>query len=562
MTSQGDSGKRRRFSRKTSIGIIAVGFLGLLYWGAMVVADRQLTRMLPDALAEAVGGRDAARYTVTVEGVKLSYSLRGVTVRNLRVSLDSTAAAKTTEPALIRAANLGLLRVSGLRLIPLLLGKGIFVSSIEIDGPVISLDFAAAGGNAGESAQPEDAEPMAQSDSPRPPNATLRSVSIRNGSIDLKRPTDYGALTSFLRNLELKLTEIQIDTVTLANPVSALTNSRVSLAFDTVYHVLDDSLYTVTATGFRAESRDSVMEIGTIQFTPTLEATPFFGRLRQRADRLGLSAGPIRIEGLDFAKYISDEALAIRLIEVDSLDLNVHSDIDLDWGPKARPCRYHMGFSEIPVPFRIDTVRVNDGFIRYSELARGSVSPGELTFEEVAGLITNLTNDPDLMTPATPAVVNMTARLFGEGDMEATVRYPLLSPTLDFDIEASAGPMSLTTANRFASNVAGVEVTKGDLDSLWVGLESRDGKATGRVHMRYRDLDFRMFDRNTGKEKVWHSVLGFAGRVATRGSNPGKPEGEPRDGKIDYTCGEDHIVFFEFFVGSLVNGVKRIVLIL
>ena len=557
-----DSGKQRRFSRRTSIGIIAVGFLGLLYWGALVGADRQLARMLPDALAEAVGGRDAARYTVTVEGVKLSYSQRGVTVRNLRVSLDSTAAAETTEPALIRAANLGILRVSGLRLIPLLLGKGIFVSSIEIDGPVISLDFTEAGGNAGELAQPEDAEPVAESESPRPPNATLRSVSIRNGSIDLKRPTDYGALTSFLRNLELKLTEIQIDTVTLANPVRALTNSRVSLAFDSVYHVLDDSLYAVTATGFRAESRDSVMEIGTIQFTPTLEATPFFGRLRQRADRLGLSAGPIRIEGLDFAKYISDEALAIRLIEVDSLDLNVHSDIDLDWGPKARPCRYHMAFAEIPVPFRIDTVRVNDGFIRYSELAKGSVRPGELTLEEVAGLITNLTNDPDLMTPATPAVVHMTARLFGEGDMEATVRYPLLSPALDFDIEASAGPMSLTTANRFASNVAGVEVTKGELDSLWVGLESRDGKATGRVHMRYRDLSFRMFDRNTGSEKVWHSVLGFAGRVATRGSNPGKPEDEPRDGKIDYTCGDDHIVFFEFFVGSLVNGVKRIVLIL
>jgi hypothetical protein len=526
------------------------------------MADRQLTRMLPDALAEAVGGRDAARYTVTVEGVKLSYSLRGVTVRNLRVSLDSAAAAETAEPALIRAASLGLLRVSGLRLIPLLRGTGIFVSSIDIDGPVISLDFTEAGGNTGELAQPEDSEPVARSGSPRPPDATLRSVSIRNGSIDLRRPTDYGALTSFLRNLELRLTEIQIETVTLANPVSALKNSRVSLAFDTVYHVLDDSLYAVTATGFRAESRDSVMEIATIHLTPTLEATPFFGRLRQRADRLGLSAGPIRIEGLDFAKYISDEALAIRLIEVDSLDLHVHSDIDLDWGPKARPCRYHMGFSEIPVPFRIDTVRVNDGFIRYSELAKGSVSPGELTFEEVAGLITNLTNDPDLMTPATPAVVHMTARLFGEGDMEATVRYPLLSPTLDFDVEASAGPMSLTTANRFASNVAGVEVTKGDLDSLWVGLESRDGKATGRVHMRYRDLSFRMFDRNTGNEKVWHSVLGFAGRVATRGSNPGKPEDEPRDGKIDYTCGDDHIVFFEFFVGSLVNGVKRIVLIL
>ena len=72
MISDNEAGKRRRLSRRTSIAVAVVGLLVPLYLVAMVVADKQLTRMLPDALAEAVGGRDAARYTVTVEGVKLS----------------------------------------------------------------------------------------------------------------------------------------------------------------------------------------------------------------------------------------------------------------------------------------------------------------------------------------------------------------------------------------------------------------------------------------------------------------------------------------------------------
>ena len=384
---------------------------------------------------------------------------------------------------------------------------------------------------------------------------------IRGGAVDLTRVIDRGTLSSYLHGFNLELTEIRIDEVTFANPARALANSTVSISFDSVFHVLDDSLYAVAATNVRADSQDSVIVVGNVSLTPTLEARPFFARQSQRADLLTLSAGPIRIEGLDFDSYVREDSLRVRLIAVDSLDLHSYSDIALDWGPRVRPCRYHMDFATIPIPFRIDTIRVTDAFIRYSELAKGSVRPGSLTLEQMNGVITNLTNDPERMTRQTPAVANVTAKLFGKGNMTATLSYPLLSKSLDFGVEASLGPMDLVTVNRFATNVAGVDVTKGRLDSLWIGTETRNGKAQGRLHMRYRDLDFRVIDRNTGEQKAKHSVLGFVGNLATRSNNPGKPGGKPRDGKIDYTCGKDDIAFFEFFVHSLANGLKHVVVV-
>jgi hypothetical protein len=552
-----------RISRKVWIATALIALLGLLYFVVLTVAAGQITRLLPGAVAEAIGGRDADRYDVHVSDVDLSLLLNGLTVRDLTVSIDSSAVGATVEPALVQAAHLGSLRVAGLRILPLLRGKGIYVSSIDLEGPTVSLYFPEQGER---SEIPEGGEGRSEVDVRptefRPPRTNLRRVRIQSGSIDLTRFTDRGMLTSLLRDLDLTLTEIEIDSVTFANPVQALANSRVTIAFDTVYHVLDDSLYFVAATDVRADSRDSVVEIGSVGFTPTLEAAPFFGRLPKRADRLNVRAGPIRIEGLDFANYIRDEAVGVRLVRVDSLDLQVYSDIALDWGPKALPCRYHMGFAGIPIPFRIDTVRLVDGSIRYSELAKGSESPGQLEFDGVNGTVVNLTNDPERMTATTPAIAQLGARLYGAGPVAATIRYPLLSSTLDFDVEASLGAMSLVPANRFATNVTGVEVKEGQLDSLWVGFESRDGKATGRIHMRYRDLDFRIIDRNTGKEMAWHSVLGFLGNVALRSSNPGKPEDEPRDGRIDYTCAEDDIVFFEYLVGAMVSGIKRVVLII
>ena len=220
---------RKRLSRRVSIAILAVGLLLLLYVGAVVIANKQLTRMLPGTLAEAVGGRDADRYSVTVGDVALSYSLRGVRISDLRVELDSTRTAETEEPALIRAANLGLLRVSGLRLIPLLMGEGIFVSNIVIEGPTISLDFSAAA-PAPAVAETADSD---RSASRAAPNASLRRVQVRNGSVDVARPTEYGTLVSFLRNLDLDLSEIRIDSVTLADPdeqIAALETAEAVLA--------------------------------------------------------------------------------------------------------------------------------------------------------------------------------------------------------------------------------------------------------------------------------------------------------------------------------------------
>jgi hypothetical protein len=89
---------------------------------------------------------------------------------------------------------------------------------------------------------------------------------------------------------------------------------------------------------------------------------------------------------------------------------------------------------------------------------------------------------------------------------------------------------------------------------------SRRGQASGRIYMRYRDFDFRIFNRNTGKEMPWHTVAGFFGNLVVKSNNPGKPGDKPREGTIKYTCADKDIVFFEYLVGALASGMKGIVI--
>jgi hypothetical protein len=201
----------------------------------------------------------------------------------------------------------------------------------------------------------------------------------------------------------------------------------------------------IRAAGLRADSEESLVEIQDFSVIPTLEADPFFRRLEQRADRINLTAGPILLRGLDFHRYFAEDALYVRSIEVNSLDVHVFADINIAWGPRARACRYHNGFAEIEVPMTIDTIQLVDADIRYSELAKGAARPGELTFEDLSGVVVNVTNDREKMTHETPVVVDVTGKLFGEGNVQARLAYPLLSPTLDFSLEASVGPMNMSS---------------------------------------------------------------------------------------------------------------------
>jgi hypothetical protein len=539
------------------------------YFGLLLVANGQLRRLLPQAVATAVGGEDAARYAVSVGAVRLSPFLNGLRVRDLRIGVDTTGAADASEPALIRSASVSSFEVSGLRLIPLIRGQGIFISSISIDRPEAELHFVF---REGETSPAADAPAAEDAQEPEPgasaedaggfeaPPTKLERIVIDDASIALVQETMLGTALSALHGLDLELTDITIDVVTAANPARALANSHVELAFDSASHLVEDSLYVIRAAGLRADSEESGVEIREFSVIPTLEADPFFRRLEQRADRIDLTAGPILIRGLDFYRYFAEDELYLRAIEVDSLDLHVFADINIDWGPRARPCRYHNGFADIEVPMTIDTIRLVDADILYSELSKGAKRPGELTFEDLNGFVANITNDPEKMTHETPAIADVNGRFFGEANVHARLAYPLLSPTLDYSLEASAGRMNMSSFNEFSRNTVGVEVQKGQLDSLHMSYEVTRGQAGGRIYMLYRDLDFRIFDRNTGKAMPWHSVAGFLGNLIVRSNNPGKPGDTPREGTIKYTCGEDDIVFFEFLVGALGSGMKGIVI--
>ena len=172
---------KRRTARIVAIG---VGLAVAAYVGLYFFANAQLRNLLPTAVATAVGGEDSQRYVVTVGTVRLSPWLGGLTVRDLAIAVDSAAAAGAAEPALVRSASVRSFRVSGIQLIPLIRGKGIFISSIEIDRPTAELHFPAPA----ETDPPGTSRSRAPRKPPRKPEGSSRPQRYSSESGSPMRP--------------------------------------------------------------------------------------------------------------------------------------------------------------------------------------------------------------------------------------------------------------------------------------------------------------------------------------------------------------------------------------
>jgi hypothetical protein len=166
---------------------------------------------------------------------------------------------------------------------------------------------------------------------------------------------------------------------------------------------------------------------------------------------------------------------------VDGLVLNVRRDRRHGSGPAGEASLPHHLVQRLPMPVRVDTVRVRAGAVRYEETAADGVRPGVLVFDRIAATAVNVTNDRRRMTDSTRAVINVRMRIAEAGTVTARLAYDLMAPTLMIAHLGSVGRMPAAAFNAALVDLEGIRVTDGTLDTAWFAVDVLDNMARGTL---------------------------------------------------------------------------------
>ena len=285
------------------------------------------------------------------------------------------------------------------------------------------------------------------------------------------------------------------------------------------------------------------VRIGSSSFNPLvgsfvakdLECLPDTLLLAQRTQagkpaqtRYSVTASSLRVDGIRLWPLLRGRLVADS-VAVDGARVDVYLDRTAGPAPPEEPATLpHVSFQSIARPIRIDTIRVTNTEIGYSEKAKDGSRPGRIRFTDLWATVYNVTNDSTRMTSATPCTIDLRTRIAGAGRLEATLGYDLLSPRLSITYRGTVAGMRAEPLNEMLVNLEGIRIKNGVIDSTWFDFKVREDVARGKMQVLYRDLDFEMLDKVTRDRGLGSRLQTFMTKAKLSHANPTDDRTPPR----------------------------------
>ena len=538
--------------RRTVIGLvlIVVVVVGGLWWRASWIAGHLLRTEAPKSIAEKSGGV----YRLEVGQVHLSLVRRRILVDSALVTTDSAVNARRPRPRTALRLVLHQCTISGMQLIPLILGRGLSAETFGC-AAVSAAAYVPRSRSSSDSdtlAQPRNAQQaffILQQGLRLPsfaPRVQVARIDFPHVELDvrLERARGGGGEARLeLEHLQWHMTELMIDPADSAATARPLFSRRVELsAANFVAH--PGSATAVRVEEFVGSLSDSSFELRGVAFAPAVSDSAFARARPYRRTLIKAAVGRIGVQGLDVGAMVLREGFRARRVELDSLRLDIFSDRRRPPNPIPPHRRTPQAWiADLDRSVSVDSVRVEDGEIGYREQRARHGRPGVMTFARLEAVAVNVRHFVGRWRAGDPMALHATAYLQNVGRLEAHFVAPLDAPSFDMTFRGRLGSMPATALNTFVEQTVPFRLDKGRIVEIVFDATVANAVARGTVTPRYHDLTVEVTGHGAKGILGTGGVIGDAARgVATfvgnltemRADNPEDGETAPRTGTIGH----------------------------
>ncbi len=267
----------------------------------------------------------------------------------------------------------------------------------------------------------------------------------------------------------------------------------------------------------RSQARNS-LTIDSLVSEPNGTDADFFRGARTRSTRVRLRARDIAVLGLRQETILQGRATP-AFIRIGALDLDVLADQRLPPTPPERHQHWPAKFAGLVWILGADSIHLDGGSIRYGELRPGQPKAADVTFDRLHASISNATNDPARSGVKAPLVIEARGRLYGEGQLTATIAVAVQRGPLETRVAGRLGPMELAALNRFLTPGEGIAIARGAVHSADFAFTVAHERATGTFAADYQDLKITVVDPVTGKQNFGAKLKSLVAGLLVRGSS-------------------------------------------
>lgn len=290
-----------------------------------------------------------------------------------------------------------------------------------------------------------------------------------------------------------------------------------------------DKMYTMKVDTVKGSALLKSLDITGIQMIPMYPELAFSRKYTYGKDRYDLKFNKISLSGVDFALLDAEGALHAHALKVGPAKVNIFVNRELPAVPNIDKARNfpHVALRRLSVPITVDTVKLNNIDVAYTEYNPISQKRGTVYFQKLNGKILNLTNDSVQLVKNNHAVANLSALVMKTSRLNVQIDFNLTAKDAAFSYKGNVAPMNMTVLNPMTKPMGLIEIESGKMQKTDFDIKANASGSHGTVHFYYTDLKIKLLKEGENgmapKKKGFLSFL--ANNLLIKDANPTK--GEP-----------------------------------
>lgn len=543
------------------IGSIAGGLILILAFGAMFISARWKP-ILTEKIKEGVYNGSNHLYSIDFKSINLNVITGSLALRDVTLKPDSkvfdTLKNENLAPAHIFEIKLKKLQITRASILTAYFKKRLDINEILLDRPSINVTF---------NKVPKQIDTVKvkkslyEQISKTFKSARVHSIKIIDADLDYINKSTAVKTKNSIKHLDINIKDFLLDSLSGKDTSRFYYTKDISFQVAGYKSITKDKMYNMkvdTVDGSYSSGKISIKGLSLKPLYPELE---FARKYKIQKDRYDLSFTKVEFNGVDFIKLNTDQKLEAKSVKIGPAKVEVFMSRESPPPPgfdkgKNYP---HMALKRLNIPTIIDTVKLRNIDVKYSEYNPASKKTGSVEFKSLTGNILNVTNDSLRLAKSNHAVADLNSLLMGSGKLNVKIDFNLTDQNGAFSYSGSLGKFDFKNLNSLSKNLGLIEIESGNVQHIDFKASGNLSSASGSMNMLYNNLKVKLLSDNIDgegtKEKGLLSFL--ANAILVKNENPSK--GDPARTATMTNTRINSASFFNLMWKTLFVGIKDIV---
>ena len=358
-----------------------------------------------------------------------------------------------------------------------------------------------------------------------------------------------------LGNINIKINEVKAGEIMELQDHPIDYTKEAEISCDKISLNSKDGFYNYVANNVRLNSRQKLLDIGSIMVKPLLGEKAFANKARFQKDRYDILLKGIALKDIDM-KNLLDKKIFASNLTIASTSLKIYRDLTKPLSSKSRVGNYPpQMLKRFNMPVNISNASLSNVFIQYTEHEKISDSSGVVTFENSDLHITNITNVDSAIHKNNATTVSFTSSILGEIPVKGQFIFYLTGNGGRFAANGHISGFDALALNKVAVPMALMRLNTGTINAIDFNFKGNDYSAKGDFVMKYDNLKVDVLKKDKDSKEIKKKGLkSLLANVIVKNTNP--ENGNLREKAPSYDR-NIHKSFFNLIWKTIFTGMKE-----